>query len=86
MAGLDPSVKKGVWYTWISPNMTFAAGNNALWIYEAMPISSSRSRITQTARFEEQTTMRDNFEETAEQYYLRLDAAIAEDIPVLENQ
>jgi phenylpropionate dioxygenase-like ring-hydroxylating dioxygenase large terminal subunit len=66
--------------------MTFAAGRDAVWFYEAHPISASRSRITQTACFEKQTIEHDNFEEIAEQYYIRLDAAIAEDIPALENQ
>ncbi len=86
MAGLDPAVANGVRYTWIFPNMTFAAGSDALWIYESNPICANRSRITQTACFERQTVARENFEEAVEQYYIRLDAAIAEDIPALENQ
>ena len=86
MAGLDPAVANGVRYTWVFPNMAFAAGCDALWIYEANPIDANRSVITQTACFEKQTTERANFAEAAEQYYIRLDAAIAEDIPALENQ
>ena len=86
MAGLDPAVSNGVRYTWVFPNMAFAAGSDALWIYEANPIDANRSMITQTACFEKETTERPGFAEAVEQYYIRLDAAIAEDIPALENQ
>ncbi len=86
MAGLDPTVANGVRYTWVFPNMTFAASSDALWIYESNPIDANRSMITQTACFEKETTERSDFAEAAEQYYIRLDAAIAEDIPALENQ
>ena len=86
MPGLDMSVANGVRYTWVFPNMTFAAGSDALWIYETMPIDANSCRVTQTACFAKGTMELENFETAVEQYYIRLDAAIAEDIPALENQ
>ena len=86
MPGLDSSVDNGVRYTWVFPNITFAAGRDALWVYEANPIDAGRCHVTQTACFSTEIAARDNFEALVAPYYHRLDAAIAEDIPALENQ
>ena len=86
MSGLDPAVDAGVRYTWVFPNMTFAAGRDALWIYEANPIDAGRCHVTQTACFPAELAARPDFEALVAPYYHRLDAAIAEDIPALENQ
>ncbi|MEM7346198.1 MAG: aromatic ring-hydroxylating dioxygenase subunit alpha [Chloroflexota bacterium] len=86
MPDLDPSVRNGVRYTWVFPNMSFALGSDALWMYEAAPIDAHRCYVTQTACFPRQTTEAPNFPTQAQQYYHRLDEAIDEDIPALENQ
>ena len=86
MPGLDRSVEQGVRYTWLFPNMTFAAAGDALWIYEANPIDARRCRVTQTICFPQQIADLPDFEARAQHYYHRLDAAIEEDIPALENQ
>ncbi len=86
MPGLDEAVGAGVRYTWLFPNMTFAAGRDAVWVYEANPIDAGTCRVTQTALFSRQTTALPDFEAKVAAYYHRLDAAIAEDIPALENQ
>lgn len=86
MPGLDPAVANGVRYTWVFPNMAFAAGSDAIWIYEANPIDARRCHVTMTACFPRDLAAQPGFEEKVAHYYERLDAAIAEDIPALENQ
>ncbi|WP_282607698.1 aromatic ring-hydroxylating dioxygenase subunit alpha [Pelagibius sp. Alg239-R121] len=86
MSGLEDAASKGVRYTWLFPNMTFAAASDSLWIYEANPIDARSCRVTQTICFPQEVTEWPDFEARAKHYYHRLDAAIAEDIPVLENQ
>ena len=78
--------RQGVRYTWMFPNMTFAASNEAMWVYEVYPLAPGRTRVGMTACFPAATVAQDGFEERAAHYYERLDAAIAEDIPALENQ
>lgn len=86
MPGLDDSVRNGVRYTWIYPNMTFALGADALWLYEASPLGASRCLVHQTACFSPDTINQADFEHRVTAYYQRLDVAIEEDIPALENQ
>jgi phenylpropionate dioxygenase-like ring-hydroxylating dioxygenase large terminal subunit len=86
MPGLKGREAKGVRYTWLFPNMTFAAGVDAIWIYEAYPLAADRCLVYQTACFPPETVQHNNFEERVEAYYHRLDAALAEDIPALVNQ
>jgi phenylpropionate dioxygenase-like ring-hydroxylating dioxygenase large terminal subunit len=86
MPKLDETVRNGVRYTWLFPNMTFAASSDALWIYEANPIDAKSCQVTQTVCFPQAVTELDNFAELAQWYYQRMDAAIEEDIPALENQ
>lgn len=76
----------GVRYTWTFPNMTFAAGVDALWVYEAYPITPEKCHVVQTACFPQQTVNSNDFDTKVKAYYGRLDAALDEDIPALVNQ
>ncbi len=76
----------GARYTWVYPNMTFAAGTESVWMYEAYPLSPDRTLVGMTICFPTKTTEREDFDNNAQHYYARFDAAIAEDIPALENQ
>ena len=78
--------RDGVRYSWMFPNMTFAASNEAMWVYEVYPVAPDRTWVGMTACFPPETVARDGFEQSAAHYYHRLDAAIAEDIPALESQ
>ena len=78
--------KNGIRYTWIYPNLTFAASTDSLWMYQAYPITPDRSRIVQTICFPPDTVKQADFESRAKYYYDRYDAALAEDIPFLEQQ
>jgi phenylpropionate dioxygenase-like ring-hydroxylating dioxygenase large terminal subunit len=86
MKGIDKHVINSARYTWVFPNITFAVGDDALWIYEVLPLDPERCVITQTTCFPESTIRIDSFEKLSKQYYHRMDAAIEEDIPALENQ
>lgn len=86
MAGLTGEARTGVRYTWVFPNMTFAAGQDALWLYEAYPLSAGRCLAVQTVCFPPQTVALSAFETQAGYYYHRMDAALDEDIVALENQ
>lgn len=77
---------EGTRYTWVFPNMAFAASTEAMWMYEAYPISAHRCRVRQWICFPETTIQSPGFAERAAQYYKRLDAAIEEDRIALENQ
>ena len=86
MPGLNKEAFNSVRYTWIFPNLTFAIGDDALWIYEVYPLTSEICEVFQTTCFPESTTNLNNFETLSKQYYHRMDAAIEEDIPALINQ
>ncbi|MFV2032714.1 MAG: RHO alpha subunit C-terminal catalytic domain-containing protein, partial [Gammaproteobacteria bacterium] len=76
----------GTRYTWIYPNMSFAASQDSLWMYQAYPLAPDRSHIVQTICFPPDTVKIADFESRAKHYYHRYDAALDEDIPFLEQQ
>ncbi len=86
MPGLTGRAAEGVRYTWVFPNMAFAAGQDALWVYEAYPHGPHQCRVVQSACFPKETLERPGADAAVEAYHARLDAAIEEDIPALENQ
>lgn len=84
--GLTGEAHTGVRYTWVFPNLTFAAAQDALWAYETYPLDANRCLAVQTVCFPEQTMALPQFEEKAQFYYHRMDAALDEDVVALENQ
>ena len=86
MPGLTGYAATGARYTWVFPNMTFAANNDALWCYEAYPLGPARCKIVQSACFPHATTQLPDFAEKLRAYLARLDAALDEDLAALENQ
>ena len=86
MAGLEGRNRAGVRYSWVFPNLTFAAGTDAVWVYEVYPITARKTRVVMSACFPAKTVEQPDFESKVSHYYKRLDDAIAEDIPALENQ
>ena len=83
---LSPELARGVRYTWAFPNMTFAAGGESIWVYEVYPTSPDRTWVGMTVCFPQDTLAMDGFENHAEHYYHRMDSALDEDIPAIENQ
>lgn len=76
----------GVRYTWLFPNMTFAAGTDALWVYEAYPLGPDKCKVIQTACFPPETLDAPEITEKLAAYHSRLDAALDEDLEALANQ
>ncbi len=86
MPGLSGREAEGVRYTWAFPTMTFAAGKEALWVYEAYPLGAGRCRVVQSACFPPETLAGEGADEKLAAYHDRLDAALDEDIVALTNQ
>ncbi len=84
--GMDNKHANGVRYTWVYPNLSFAASPEATWIYEALPITATQSQVSLTLCFPKSSSELNDFKTCADFYYDRLIAAINEDIPALENQ
>jgi phenylpropionate dioxygenase-like ring-hydroxylating dioxygenase large terminal subunit len=84
--GLAGDNRRGTRYTWMFPNLTFAAGTESVWVYETYALAPDRTRVGMTACFPAETSTRPDFDSLAQHYYERLDAAIDEDIPALERQ
>ena len=85
-AGLEGRQRLGTRYTWIFPNLTFAASQDSLWMYSAIPLAADRCAVVQTIAFPASSTALDDFEARASHYYQRIDAALDEDLPFLLEQ
>jgi phenylpropionate dioxygenase-like ring-hydroxylating dioxygenase large terminal subunit len=81
---LDGRNRNGTRYTWMFPNMSFAASTEAMWIYEATPLETGRCRVVMSVCFPPESIAHEEFDIRAQVYYDRMDAALAEDIPALE--
>jgi len=77
---------KGTRYTWVYPNLTFAASVESLWMFEVFPLAPDRTRVGMTICFAPQAFDLADFETRAQAYYARFDTAISEDLPILEQQ
>jgi phenylpropionate dioxygenase-like ring-hydroxylating dioxygenase large terminal subunit len=85
-AGLSGREAAGTRYTWIYPNITFALSQDSMWIYQAFPLTADRCHVIQTICFPTASVALDDFEQRAAHYYDRIDAALDEDLPFLEQQ
>lgn len=86
MPGLSGQAQQGARYTWVFPNMTFAANRDALWCYEAYPLGANKCRVVQTSCFPQQSIALPDFGERSAAYLKRMDEALAEDIVMLVTQ
>ncbi|MGC6527682.1 MAG: aromatic ring-hydroxylating oxygenase subunit alpha [Paracoccaceae bacterium] len=86
MEGLKGKATQGVRYTWLFPNMSFAANRDALWAYEAYPLSGAKCKVIQTCCFPQSSLKLPDFEEKSQAYLERMDAALQEDIDQLAVQ
>ena len=84
--GLEGREASGTRYTWIYPNITYALSQDSMWIYQAFPLAPDRCRVIQTICFPAASVALADFEDRAQHYYARIDAAVAEDLPFLERQ
>ncbi|MEM6987388.1 MAG: aromatic ring-hydroxylating dioxygenase subunit alpha [Pseudomonadota bacterium] len=86
MPDLSEYAKAGARYTWVYPNMTFAANRHGLWCYEAYPITAQRCKVVQSACFPPESLSLPDASHRIDAYLHRLDAALDEDVPALVNQ
>jgi phenylpropionate dioxygenase-like ring-hydroxylating dioxygenase large terminal subunit len=86
IAGLEGRNRSGTRYSWVFPNLTFAASSEAIWVYEVSPLAPDRTWVGMTCAFPPATFELDDFAERSAAYFERLDVAIAENIAVLEQQ
>lgn len=86
MPGLAERHRRGTRYSWLFPAMAFAAGSEALWVYEARPSTAGRCRVALSVCFPPQTVASEGFEAKAARYGERMDRALEEDIAILERQ
>lgn len=86
MPGMPERESRGTRYSWVFPNLTFAANRDAVWIYEALPLTEYTSQIALTLCFAPESFETAGFEARAQYYFERLITAVEEDIPALENQ
>jgi len=84
--GLGGRDLRGARYTWVYPNLTFAASCDALWAYQAYPVTAARTQVVQSVAFPKASTKHPDFESRAQTYYRRIDLALEEDLPVLRAQ
>jgi phenylpropionate dioxygenase-like ring-hydroxylating dioxygenase large terminal subunit len=84
--GLQGRAAKGTRYTWIFPNTTFALSQDSMWMYQAFPLSADRCRVMQTICFPAESVALGDFDDRASHYYTRIDAALEEDLPFLQQQ
>lgn len=84
--GLPDRESRGARYTWLFPNMAFAAGTDALWLYEVYPLAAGQSQVYQSLCLHSDSLNAPGFEDKAADYFDRLDAALEEDRVALENQ
>ncbi len=84
--GLKGRNRQGTRYTWVYPNLTFAASSEMVWSYDVFPVSPERSRVGMTVCFHPRSIQSDGFEARMRHYCERLDTVLAEDLPVLERQ
>ncbi|MEM7226419.1 MAG: aromatic ring-hydroxylating dioxygenase subunit alpha [Pseudomonadota bacterium] len=86
IASLEGRNRQGARYSWVFPNLAFAAGTESLWVYEAMPLAANRCRVRSTLCVPAETAALPDFEARAQHYIDRLIAVLDEDIPMLERQ
>jgi phenylpropionate dioxygenase-like ring-hydroxylating dioxygenase large terminal subunit len=78
--------RKGTRYTWVYPNLTFAASVESVWMFDVYPLSPGRCKVGMTICFTPEALALPDYESRAEKYFQRFDIALGEDLPVLEKQ
>ncbi|MEQ9488703.1 MAG: aromatic ring-hydroxylating dioxygenase subunit alpha [Alphaproteobacteria bacterium] len=86
LPGLTGRNAAGSRYTWLFPTVTFSASLDALWVYEAYPLTPGACRVAQSVCLHPTAFDTPGYDEKVQRYFSRMDAAIDEDIPALENQ
>ena len=86
LPGLSGRNLLGTRYSWVYPNLTFAASIDTVWIFEAMPLAPALTRVNMTVCFPQASVEQADFATKLSAYERRMEAGLAEDIPVIETQ
>ena len=86
MPGLSGQNANGTRYTWIFPNMAFAASVDCAWSIEAQPITPDRTQCATTVMFPKNSLEKSGADALVDIYLDRMDRAMDEDIIALERQ
>ena len=86
LPGLSGRNLSGTRYSWVYPNLTFAASIDAVWIFEAIPLEPALTRVNMTVCFPQASVEQPDFATKLSAYERRMEAGLAEDIPVIETQ
>ena len=86
LPGLSGRNLVGTRYSWVYPNLTFAASIDAVWIFEAIPLAPALTRVNMTVCFPQASVDQADFAAKLSVYERRMEAGLAEDIPVIETQ
>ncbi|MEE3281218.1 MAG: aromatic ring-hydroxylating dioxygenase subunit alpha, partial [Pseudomonadota bacterium] len=84
LPGLSGRNLLGTRYSWVYPNLTFAASIDAVWIFEAMPLAPALTRVNMTVCFPQASVEQADFATKLSAYERRMEAGLAEDISVIE--
>ena len=86
LPGLSGRLKNGTRYTWVYPNLSFAASRDGVWMLETTPLDPSRTAVHLSLLFDPSATDVPGFDQIRERYQERMRIALDEDIAVLEAQ
>ena len=86
MAGPTDPLACGTRYTWVFPNLSFAASGEAVRICEVYPIDARRTKVVMPTAFPVATVRSSDFAVSADYHHARLDLALDEDLVALANQ
>ncbi|MEK9784890.1 MAG: aromatic ring-hydroxylating dioxygenase subunit alpha [Gammaproteobacteria bacterium] len=86
LPGLSGRLKNGTRYTWVYPNLSFAASRDAVWMLETVPLAPARTAVRLSLLFDPSALAAEGFERTLNRYQERMQIAMDEDIAVLEAQ
>lgn len=86
MAGLEGAARTGTRYSWVFPNMAFAASTDAMWMLEAYPLTAGTTRGALSVCFPKSSTLLPDYQDKANAYFKRMETAMAEDMAILEQQ
>jgi len=77
MPGLTGRFREGTRYTWVFPNMTFAASTDCLWMYDVLPVTAELTSVAMTVCVPRQSLAEDDVSDALlSRYYRRFDLAI----------
>ncbi|MDB4827202.1 aromatic ring-hydroxylating dioxygenase subunit alpha [Gammaproteobacteria bacterium] len=86
LPGLTGRLSNGTRYSWVYPNLSFAASRDALWMLEVTPIGPTETQVRMRLMFDADVMQLKGFAATLATYEERMQIGMAEDIVVLEAQ